>query len=48
MPRVWRNGTLSSHIYSGPHHEFNDWISSWMWEERIQFLVLLKYLRIIC
>ena len=38
--RVWRNDVLSSHIYGGFYHEFNEWTLSWMWEEWTPFSIL--------
>ena len=45
-PRAWRNDTPSSHIYDGPHNEFNERTPPWMWEEGTPFFILREYLRI--
>ena len=45
-PGVRRNGAPSSHIHGGPHHDFNECIPQWMWEEGAPFCILRKYLRI--
>ena len=46
-PEVWWNGVPSSHIYGGPHREFNEQTLPWMWEERAPFSIFRDYLKII-